>query len=195
MKRITGIVLLLALALTVVACGEPAATPTPLPTATPIPSPTPLPTTPYSNASVGLSATLPGSDWMAPRPVPSDTGNNFAGEVVVNTAKTLFFVPSRTANNPNLPDDQELGVYVSTYKTGFLSGPATQSNETFHGYPAVRLEGVAVGNQIAGDGHYVIYVFFAGRNVFVIIAGSSVPTWDKGGQAQVQAIFDSIVLK
>jgi len=157
-----------------------------------IPSAAATVVTPYENQELGITASLPGRDWTIDR-----EANNEGWQLLVserNDGKVIFAVARLKESPP--ADDLAFRLYVRKIADSQLLPPIETTDSDFHGYKAVRAEGVG-DKQIDWLASYrtVEYIFISNNQILMVRAAAPIAEWDAGGKAMVEGILDSVRIK
>lgn len=143
--------------------------------------------TPYSSSRLGVSATLPGDDWVE---VPFSMDNAVAEMWKTTDNRLLFNVVRVTSFQPKTM--LEARVFVNSFANAAVAPPYNIVEDDFHGYPALRLDGTMSQPKLNDDYREVVYFFTVRTQLHFIAAGSKSTEWDDGGKEAVEQILESV---
>lgn len=141
--------------------------------------------------ALGVVARLPSSDWQPPTTF-SPSGST--GKMWIRfDARRLFTISQVTAVTPK--SDAELQAFVTGFARTALVPPYTTDRVQFHGYSAIRLEGVMSRADLPGDYHAILMFFTANTRLYYLSVAARASDWDSSGRSDAQSILDSVQVR
>ncbi len=147
--------------------------------------------TPYENTSLGIMATLPGTDWVL-----NQAHNDALLDSYISNTPDGKYVLSITRRNGTTPTTDSQYKGMANFIKGGLTQPASLTHEEFHGYSALKVEGVNPGSSGASEGqHEINYLMIVDGKILIFTLGVRASEWDNGGKEVATRILDSVRIK